>query len=288
MPRAASSKGRRPTVRSGAVGPAPDAKGAPGGPLVRGLVPLHHQLYAALRAALELGHWPSGSQLPTEKQLGEQYGCSLITVRRALDELARERRIVRVRGKGTFAKPAPVDRELTALTSFTDEMASRGLAAHTDLLAAALRPASPAVAEKLRLAPGSPVYRLERLRHAGGEPLLLEDVQLPAAPFPGLLEADLSTGSLYDLLGARYGVELTRGEESLEPAMPRAREAELLQQSRRAPVLLLELVSYTVGDVPIEYCRTVVRGDRARYRFDANRVRSSLSLISSVRFGAGE
>ena len=252
-------------------------------PLLRGMVPLHHQLYSALRGRLDLGQWQPGEQLPTERMLAEQYGCSLITVRHALDELARERRIVRVRGKGTFATEPPVDRELTALTSFTDEMAARGLDSHTELVAAELSAASPAVAEKLRLAADSPVYRIERIRHVGEEPLLLEDVQLPAAPFPGLLDRDLAHGSLYDLLAAEYGVELVRGEESLEPALPSAREAGLLQQPRREPVLLLDLVSYTVDNIPIEYCRSVVRGNRARYRFDARRVRSSLSVIGTPK-----
>jgi GntR family transcriptional regulator len=245
---------------------------------VRGLVPLHHQVYSALRNALDIGQWKPGEQLPTEKALAEAHGCSLITVRRALDELVRERRITRIRGKGTFALRPPLDRELTALTSFTDEMNARGLDSYSTVVTARVEPASPVAAQHLNLPPGSPVYRIERIRHVDNSPLLLEDVLLPAGPFPHLLEQDLVRGSLYDILAAKYGVELARGDETLEPALPTAREAKLLEQPQKQPVLLLELVSFTADDIPVEYCRSLVRGDRARYRLDTRRVHSAPSL----------
>ena len=71
--------------------------------LESGPVPLHHQVYLDLRTALDDGEWRPGDRLPTELDLAARYGCSLITVRRALSELAREHRLVRTRGRGTFA-----------------------------------------------------------------------------------------------------------------------------------------------------------------------------------------
>jgi GntR family transcriptional regulator len=282
----------RPSRAKGTPGPGTRAPAglraelpSPATPLLRGLVPLHHQVYAALSNALDLGDWPPGERMPTERVLAETFGCSLITVRRALDELVRERRIVRTRGLGTFARSAPVDRELTELTSFTDEMNARGLDPRTVLISSGLTEASPAAAEALRIHAGAAVYRIERVRHAGSQPLLLEEVQLPAHLFPGLLESDFVNRSLYDILAVNYGVELTRGEETVEPALPTAREASKLDQDRRQPVLLLQLVSYTEGDVPIEYCRSVVRGDRARYHLEMKRSRTTLSLITANSAG---
>ena len=49
-----------------------------------GPIPLHHQVYLDLRAALEAGEWRPGDRLPPERELAARYGCSLITVRRAL------------------------------------------------------------------------------------------------------------------------------------------------------------------------------------------------------------
>jgi GntR family transcriptional regulator len=235
---------------------------------------LHHQVYSSLRALLDSGEWAEGDQLPTERALAEGFGCSLITVRRAMEELVRERRIVRIRGRGTFVRQAPLDRDLSDLTSFTDEMNARGMNPKTVILAAELVEASQAAAASLQIPAGTAVYRIERVRHAGSQPLLLEEVQLPANLFPGLLDRDLESGSLYDILAANYGIELTWGRETIEPALPSAREAALLEQDRREPVLLLQLVSFTREDAPVEYCRSVVRGDRARYHLEARRQHS--------------
>jgi GntR family transcriptional regulator len=209
------------------------------------------------------------------QELSDLFGCSMITVRRALQELVRERRVVTVRGRGTFVRQTPVDRELSDLTSFTDEMNARGLDPKTVILAAELVEASQAAAEALAVPAGTAVYRIERVRHAGPQPLLLEEVQLPAHLFPGLLDCDLESGSLYDILAANYGIDLAWGKETIEPALPSAREARLLEQDRRQPVLLIKLVSFSAGDAPVEYCRSLVRGDRARYHLEIRRAHTS-------------
>nr|WP_246318622.1 GntR family transcriptional regulator [Leifsonia psychrotolerans] len=246
-----------------------------------GFVPLHHQVYAALSASLDKGEWAPGDRMPTESDLAQTFECSLITVRRALDELVRERRIVRMRGKGTFACTRPLERDLAALTSFTDEMRARGLNLQNKLVDARLSEASSLVADHLGIEPGSAVYRIERVRLIDGEPLLLEEVQIPAHLAPGLLETGIGEGSLYDILADVYGLELTHGQETLEPSLPSTHEAALLEQDRRAPVLLLEMVSFTKDDIPVEYCRSVVRGDRARYRIEIRRQRAGLALVTN-------
>lgn len=249
----------------------------------RGSGPLHHQVYSSLRAKLDSGEWPEGHRLPTMQELSSLFGCSMITVRRALQELVRERRVVTVRGNGTFVRGVPLERQLNDLTSFTDEMHGRGLDPKTVILAAELVEASQAAAEALAIAPGTSVYRIERVRHVGSEPLLLEEVQLPAHLFPGLLERDLESGSLYDILAANYGIELAWARETVEPALPSSREARQLDQDRRQPVLLLTLISYSDTEVPVEYCRSLVRGDRARYHLEARRVHTQRPATPTKR-----
>ncbi|MBI2237982.1 MAG: GntR family transcriptional regulator [Actinobacteria bacterium] len=237
--------------------------------LERNSVPLHRQVYLDLRAAFDAGTWRPGDRLPPERELAARYGCSLITVRRALDELTRERRIHRAQGRGTFVTAPPIERDLTALTSFSEEMNRRGLDPRTQLIESRRDVADETVASLLGLDVGAEVLFLERLRIAGGEPLLLEQVHLPAEWFPGLLAADLEHGSLYDILAHRYGVRLVRAREIIEPVLPTSREARLLGQSPRRPALLLELVAFAGDGTPVEYCRSLVRGDRAKYYVEA-------------------
>jgi GntR family transcriptional regulator len=239
-----------------------------------GPVPLHHQVYVDLRTALETGEFRIGERLPPERELARMYGCSLITIRRALDELSREGRLQRRQGRGTFALAPRLDVGVADSLSFTEEMQRRGLDAETRLIAARPEAASEAVAAALELDPGSPTLYVERLRLAGGEPLLLEMVHLPAERFPGLLASDLEHGSLYALLTERYQTSVVRAREALEPVLLPAREAGLLGTRPRSLALLVEGIAFTRDDTPVEFGRTYVRGDRTRYYVDRIVVRS--------------
>jgi GntR family transcriptional regulator len=240
-----------------------------------GPVPLHHQVYLDLRAALDTGEWRPGDLLPPERQLAGRYGCSLITVRRALSELTREGRLERTRGRGTTVLRPRIERDFGGTMSFTEEMQDRGLDPETKLIASRPESAGEVVAAALRIEPGSPTLYVERLRVADGEPLLLEQVHLPAEQFPGLLASDLERGSLYDLLTARYGTRIVRARESLEPVLLRAREARLLGQRPRTPALQIEGIAFSSEGIPVEFARSYVRGDRTRYYIERVVVRSS-------------
>jgi GntR family transcriptional regulator len=161
--------------------------------------------------------------------------------------------------------PPRIDVDFAGTLSFTEEMQTRGLDPETRLVASRPEAAGEAVAGALGLELGSPTLYLERLRLADGEPLLLEQVYLPAERFPGLLASDLEGGSLYDLLTDRYGVRVARAREALEPVLLRAREARLLGRPPGSPALLIEGIASTADGTPIEFGRTFVRGDRTRY-----------------------
>jgi GntR family transcriptional regulator len=242
-----------------------------------GPVPLHHQVYVDLKAALDTGEYAVGERLPPERELARLYGCSLITIRRALDELSREGRLGRQQGRGTFVLPPRLDRDIGGAMGFTEEMQRRGLDPETRLIAARPEAAGEIVAAALQLEPGSPTLYLERLRLAGGEPLLLEMVHLPAERFPGLLASDLEHNSLYDILTERYQSPVVRAREALEPVLLPAREARLLGTRPRGLALLVEGIAFTRGDIPVEFGRTYVRGDRTRYYVERVHVRSGAS-----------
>jgi GntR family transcriptional regulator len=230
-----------------------------------GPIPLHHQVYLDLRAALEGGEWRPGDRLPPERELAGRYGCSLITVRRALGDLAREERLQRTRGRGTVVTQPKIVRDLSSTLSFAEEMQLHGLEPRTTLLGAAVGRAGEGAAAALQLAPGAPTYRLERLRGAANLPLLLEQVELPAERFPDLLTADLEHGSLYDFLATRYGCRIVRLRETIEPVLPPAREARILNESRRRPMLLLVGTAFAEDGMPVEYSRTYVPGERSKF-----------------------
>jgi GntR family transcriptional regulator len=230
-----------------------------------GPTPLHHQVYADLRAALDAGDWSPGDQLPPERELARRYGCSLITVRHALDELTREQRIERARGRGTFVLQPRIDRDFAGTLSFAEEMEARGLIPETRVISTRLVTAGSRVAGELGLDEGAQTLYLERLRLASGEPLLLEQVHLAADRFGELVRYDLERNSLYDLLAERFGARVVRAREAIEPVLLHAREARLLNRRPRSPALLVEGTAFDAAGEPVEFARSYVAGERTRY-----------------------
>jgi GntR family transcriptional regulator len=235
-----------------------------------GPIPFYHQVYLDLRAMIDDGRWPVDHRVAPERELAREYGVSLITVRRALDELAREGRLERTRGRGTFVIATRIDRDLDDPLSFTEEMQTRGLDPRTRLISSRPQKATERVATALGIEPGSPTFFVERLRLAGGEPMLLEQVHLPGERLPGLLASDLESGSLYKLLEDRYGIYVVRARETFEPVLLQAREAELLKGKPRTPALVIEGVAFAADGSAVEFSRTFVRGDKTRYYVERN------------------
>lgn len=247
-----------------------------------GPVPLHHQVYLDLRSAIDAGELKAGEQLPPERELARRYGCSLITVRRALDELSREHRVERARGRGTFITTPRMERPLNGALTFAQEIQRQGLDPETRLLAARPVAANEQVATALEIEPGSPAIYLERLRLANGTPLLLEMVHLPAERFPGLLQRDLEHNSLYEILMTGYATPVERAREALEPVHIPAREARLLGVKPRSLALLVEGIAYASNGTPVEYGRTYVRGDQSRYYVERSVVRAPAMQLGST------
>jgi len=236
-------------------------------------VPLHHQVYLDLSAALDAREWRDGDRLPAERELAMTYGCSLITVRRALDELAREGRLERTRGRGTFVTAPPIVRDISGPTGFAEEIRALGYEPYSVVVTAREERPSLIVSRALGIEPRAAVHYLERVRGADGMPLLLEQVRLPAALVPNLLGHDFGTEeSLWGILRRDYRLPVQRRQEVLSAIMPSAREARLLGLRTRRPSVQFEGVAFTTGDVPIEHSRTVVSPERARYYVESSGV----------------
>ena len=63
--------------------------------------PLYEQVKKAILNRIIAGEWGPGSFLPSEIALAKEYGVSQGTLRKALNALTREKRLVRYQGKGT-------------------------------------------------------------------------------------------------------------------------------------------------------------------------------------------
>jgi GntR family transcriptional regulator, N-acetylglucosamine utilization regulator len=228
-------------------------------------LPLYRQIEEGLREQIRSGALGPGAQVAPEPELMAVYGVSRATVRQALAGLIAEGLLEIRRGLGTYVTAPRFEHTIGGFYSFSREIERHGLQPGTTVLDLRTKPAPDVVAEALGIPTGTPVVALRRLRLAGQEPLVVETSHLPAARFPGLETVDFSQVRLYDTLLHRYGCRPTRARETFEPILLTVDEAGLLDQRRGEPALRVERTAFDQDDVPIEFCRSTVRGDRYRY-----------------------
>src|SRR5689334_20178366 len=184
-------------------------------------LPLYHQLERVLAERIADGRYRDG--FPGDLELAAEFSVSRGTVRQALDRLARSGLIVRHQGRGSFVA-APLEYPLGRFYRFAHEMQVRGIPESSRVLARGVVRAPAAVAGALGLPRGERVLRVVRLRLAGERPLLLETSHFPDDVGAPLRFADLSEGSLYDLLEGS-AVRLSRVTEEVHPVALREEEA---------------------------------------------------------------
>ncbi|MDB4896812.1 MAG: GntR family transcriptional regulator [Firmicutes bacterium] len=239
-------------------------------------IPLYFQIKTRLLELIENGQFKPGDQVPSERELTERFSVSRMTARQALTELESQGYLYRIQGKGTFVATPKLEQPLAGLTSFTEDMRRRGLAPGARVLTAQEAPAGKKAAKLLGIAETATIFRLERLRLADGEPMALETSHIPVALCPGLLEADFRDQSLYRILAERCDTRLVKADQSLEAVPATAYDAEMLHVREGTPLLLMERVSRDASDKPVEFVRSLYRGDR--YRFTTELIRREESL----------
>lgn len=237
-------------------------------------IPFYIQLRELLEARILAGEWQPGDRLPAEQELCEMYDISRTVVRQTLQEMENKGLIVKRRGKGSFvAKPKIRESLVQKLTGFYQDMVEQGLAPKTVVLHNEVEPAKTAVAMRLDVPPGTPVFHIERLRFVKDEPIVLVRTYLPYALCPGLGDIDLTNRSLYAALEDDFGIMLSHGRRTIEAVIAGAREAEYLDIATGAPLISLESVTYLNDGTPIEYFHAFHRGDRSRFEVNLLRVR---------------
>jgi GntR family transcriptional regulator len=227
-----------------------------------GAAPKYYALRQWLRAQVD--GMPPGTPVAAERTLSERFGVSRTTVRQALHDLAVEGRIVRRQGRGTFVAPPKVTQPMR-LSSYTQTMAAQGRRPGSHIVDIAVIDAEPEVADQLGVDAGSAVVRVERLRYADDEPMAVETVYLDHARFPGVGDELTANVSLYAVLEDRYGVVPAGADETIETVLAPPAAARLLGTDAATPMLLLTRSTRDSSGRPVEYVRSLYRGDRFRF-----------------------
>lgn len=235
--------------------------------------PKHRQIADNLRGKINRGELAPGAQLPSEAELGQEYGASRTTVRAALATLTNEGLIASEAGRGSFVRerrhlvyrpqeefrPRPASPEMD---QFMTERASEGREPSQTIDVAIVTPPAD-VSERLHLTNGASAVVRRRVRSLEGEPYYINDTYFPLDLVTGteiMSPTDITRGA-NRVLNA-LGYEQVRALDEVYVRMPTPDEVHRLQLGPGTPVAMLVITGFTDGGQPVRVAVNILPGDR--------------------------
>jgi GntR family transcriptional regulator len=184
-----------------------------------------------------------------------------MTIRRGILDLIDEGLLYRRRGIGTFIAQRHIDRNHNRLSSYVESAAEEGFKPRIEVLIREISGAKHIVARALNLREDEPVVRVRTLRLADDEPLAIHDEHVPYRLFPDILDADIETRQLWELL-SDHGYPIKRAVQRVEARVAEEEIAQLLGIEEGAPILYKLRTVYSEDGTPVEFAICHNRGDR--------------------------
>lgn len=226
----------------------------------------HRRLVLWMRSQIESGAWKPHQQIPSEPELAVSLGVARGTLQKAVDELVSQRRLYRVRGKGTFVSEPVLEPSLTQrLLSLSEALDMEGVTDRTEVLSSGLADPIPVwVLEALKVDEGAQVLRLRRRKAVFEGPFAVLENYLDLARFPGIQRLNFNDRRLFDVVEHDYGFPIDWGSRLFDIEQAGKLLARELGTAPGTPLMRLEQVTYTLGNVPVECSRVWIRPDKVR------------------------
>lgn len=229
------------------------------------ILPFYYQIKELILREIRTGKYQVGEKIPAELDLAKEFQVSRPTVRQAINELVFEKVLWRERGKGTFVSQPKIDSRLDVLTPFVEELQSQGLLPGLSVVSNKLVVPSTNIASALGLAENQKVIEFVRVRLANAAPVILRTSYFNYQLMPFLLTTKTEElEPLYPHIES-HGFKMTKAEQSLQVVQARKAEAKLLQVSASSPLILWEGIVSNYDGQPLEYVKSLYRGDRYKF-----------------------
>lgn len=224
-------------------------------------IPIHYRLEKYLRDQILSGALRPGDLVAPESQLAQQFGASRMTVRQALSRLVFDGLVVRHRGRGTFVAQPRLEHTYI-FPSFEEEMQARGARTSHKLLDMRTVRAEGKVAESLGVPKGTPITMLQRQRLVDGQVVGYELRYLPRRIGEALTQDEIHSQPMVTAVMRILGKTHTRLSLRVSSSVVRREEAKILETKVGAPVLVREHIWYVEPNGPVQYGKSIFRGER--------------------------
>jgi GntR family transcriptional regulator len=226
--------------------------------------PLYAQVRDQLIERIRSGVWKPGQLIPNEFEIAAEFGVSQGTARKAIEELAAERLVLRRQGRGTFVVEHTPAHVLFRFFNIADGAGSP-VTPDSTRIHAEVAQATGEERKRLGLEANDQVIRIARIRTREAKPFIAETISLPAKQFPGLVDLPVIPNTLYDLFQKSYGILMMRTDDRLTAILADAETAAKLAVAPGAPLLRIDRTAYALDDRAIEWRVSLCHLENAHY-----------------------
>ena len=227
--------------------------------------PLYLQLVEAIKQKISGNSWKIGMMIPSENELSRELDVSVGTVKKALGLLVQEGVLFRRQGKGTFVATPDFSKSFSRFFRYGLTGDFSGDIPGSVVLDLAVVKADPHIAQILHLDIDTEVLKIKRVRTLQQVPFSVEELYLPYERFKGMDKSLIENQLLYPIYDKEFSTPIIWADEYLQPDVADQETAEALGIEAGAPVMCVERLAHTYEDIPVEWRRSIGRGDSFRY-----------------------
>jgi GntR family transcriptional regulator len=232
---------------------------------------LYVQIYSIILEKIESGEWPLGNQIPSEDELCRIYDVSKVTVREAIQELAREGYLKRQQGKGTFVLYSVPHPGLTMRTRLTEDNGfGEGVNVRKEVVEKGVKEVPDEV--KTLLMTEESIYYMRRKK-------IVDDVSydeeffIPLFLLPDVGEEDMSAKALYEIIEEKGTKKIFKVQQTIETTRVAAGDVRVLAMQEDAPALLISRLFISHDESPIALSRLIAGGETYQFHMEFERIK---------------
>jgi GntR family transcriptional regulator len=229
-------------------------------------VPRYVQLAGVMRARIERGQWPHGHRLPSLEELMDEFGIARVTVRQAVDLLAREGLLSAQRGRGTFVTGEPRRERIINVVTTLAELAR----VYEDTQPRVVNIDESMTTPPLNLTEGTPAASyayMRRVHVRDGKPYCVIDIYLDEKIFRRAPDKFRSR-TVIPLLTSMKGVHIDQAHQVVTIGTADVDVARHLELAVNAPVAEVRRIFKDASGTVIYLADVIYRGDAIRIEMD--------------------
>ena len=222
-------------------------------------------LYKTIRQDIErrilTGEWPPGHRIPFEHEIMARYGCSRMTVNKALSELAQADLIERRRRAGSFVRRPQFLSAVLKIPDIRAEIGALGRTYGYQLISSMRRAANAGDRERLGVKKPCKVIAIGCRHSADNLPFAIEDRLIDLDAVPDAAKADFKVDPPGSWL--LHHVPWTEAEHAISAIVADEAIAQGLGIAVGAPCLVIERHTWRQGR-PLTAVRLIYPGEQHR------------------------